>query len=112
MVYLGRVIDKEHNVFFNRERGLYTYDPEADTYGTPMVVIPLANDEIINGRMVVRNNYGVMYEDGKDIGRQELSELIDAVEKDDNIRKHLSDDQKENSECSLNRICEEVLREK
>ncbi len=85
---------------------------EAMISRTPMVVIPLANDEIINGRMVVRNNYGVMYEGGKDISRQELSELISAVEKDDNIRMHLSDDQKENSECALNRICEEVLRGK
>lgn len=34
VVYLGRVIDKEHNVFFSRERGIYTYDPATDTYGT------------------------------------------------------------------------------
>lgn len=82
---------------------------EAMISRTPMVVIPLANDEIINGRMVVRNDYGVMHEGGKDISRWELSKLVEAVEKDDNIRKHLSDDQKENSECALNRICEEVL---
>lgn len=33
VVYLGRVIDKEHNVFCNRERGIYTYDPVTNTYG-------------------------------------------------------------------------------
>ncbi len=25
-VYLGRVIDRENNVFFNKERGVFTYD--------------------------------------------------------------------------------------
>lgn len=33
VVYLGRVIDKDHNVFWNRERGIYTYDPETGVYG-------------------------------------------------------------------------------
>lgn len=33
VIYLGRVIDKENNVFFNRERGIYTYDPELNVYG-------------------------------------------------------------------------------
>ncbi len=32
-VYLGRVIDKENNVFFNKERGVFTYDIATDTYG-------------------------------------------------------------------------------
>lgn len=30
---LGRVIDKERGVYKNRQRGVYTYDPETDTYG-------------------------------------------------------------------------------
>ena len=33
-VYLGRVIDKAHNVFCSRERGTFTYDPETRTYGS------------------------------------------------------------------------------
>lgn len=33
VIYLGRVIDKEHNVFYNRKRGIFIYDPETDTYG-------------------------------------------------------------------------------
>ncbi len=33
VIYLGRVIDKEHNVFFSRERGLYTFDPDTGIYG-------------------------------------------------------------------------------
>lgn len=32
-VYLGRVIDKENNVFFNKERGVFTYDVSTGTYG-------------------------------------------------------------------------------
>lgn len=31
--YLGRVIDKENNVFFSKERGLFTFDAEAGMYG-------------------------------------------------------------------------------
>ena len=33
VVYLGRVIDKKNNVFYNKERGIFTYDPDTDTYG-------------------------------------------------------------------------------
>jgi hypothetical protein len=32
-VYLGRVIDMENNVFFNKERGVFTYDISTGTYG-------------------------------------------------------------------------------
>ena len=32
-IYLGRVIDKEHNVFFNKERGVFTYDIATGIYG-------------------------------------------------------------------------------
>lgn len=33
VVYLGRVIDEESNIFFTRERGIYQYDPTAATFG-------------------------------------------------------------------------------
>ena len=33
VVYLGRVIDKKHYIFCNRERGIFSYDPETGTYG-------------------------------------------------------------------------------
>ena len=32
-VHLGRVIDKENNVFWNRERGIFTFDPDTGEYG-------------------------------------------------------------------------------
>ena len=32
-IYLGRVVDKENNVFFNKERGVFTYDVITGTYG-------------------------------------------------------------------------------
>ena len=31
--HIGRVIDKENNVFYSRERGIFTYDPITNTYG-------------------------------------------------------------------------------
>lgn len=32
-IYLGRVIDMEHNVFYNRKRGIFTFDISTGTYG-------------------------------------------------------------------------------
>lgn len=32
-VYLGRVIDMDNNVFYNKERGVFTYDISTGTYG-------------------------------------------------------------------------------
>ena len=32
-VYLGRVIDAEHNIFYNKDRGVFTFDPETGEYG-------------------------------------------------------------------------------
>lgn len=32
-IYLGRVIDMEHNVFYNKERGIFTFDISTGTYG-------------------------------------------------------------------------------
>ena len=31
--HIGRVIDKENNVFYSRERGIFTYDPLTGEYG-------------------------------------------------------------------------------
>ena len=33
VIYLGRVIDKEHNIFCNRERGIFSFDPVTGTFG-------------------------------------------------------------------------------
>ena len=32
-VYLGRVIDMDNNVFYNKERGVFTYDILTGTFG-------------------------------------------------------------------------------
>jgi len=38
---LGRVLDKERGIFQNRERGVFTYDLETDTYGkAPPEIVP------------------------------------------------------------------------
>jgi len=31
--YLGRVIDRERGIYFNDDRGFFTFDPKTDTYG-------------------------------------------------------------------------------
>lgn len=32
VVYLGRVIDKEHHIFFNRQRGIFSFNPDTGEY--------------------------------------------------------------------------------
>lgn len=32
-IYLGRVIDEEKNVFYSKDRGIFTYDPVTNTFG-------------------------------------------------------------------------------
>ena len=33
VIYLGRVIDKDHHIFCNRERGIFSYDPDTGVFG-------------------------------------------------------------------------------
>lgn len=35
-IYLGKVIDKEKNIFWTRERGYFTFDPSTQTFGEPV----------------------------------------------------------------------------
>jgi hypothetical protein len=37
IIYLGKVIDEKLGIYENRERGIFTYDVETGTYGTPPV---------------------------------------------------------------------------
>ena len=47
VVYLGRVIDLEHNIFYNKSRGVFSYDPELDKYGSadPKYIGNLTDDK-------------------------------------------------------------------
>lgn len=38
VIYLGRVIDLEHHVFFNKERGIFTYDPDTGVLARPTIL--------------------------------------------------------------------------
>lgn len=33
VIYLGRVIDKDHCIFFNKERGIFSFDPDTGIFG-------------------------------------------------------------------------------
>ena len=46
VVYLGRVIDLDKGVFYNKDRGVFTYDAETDTFGKadPKYLGSLTND--------------------------------------------------------------------
>ena len=34
-LYLGKVLDREKGIYQNRERGIFTFNPETQEYGTP-----------------------------------------------------------------------------
>ena len=38
-VNLGRVLDKERGIYRNRQKGVFTYDINTDTYGPPRLIL-------------------------------------------------------------------------
>ena len=84
---------------------------EAIIAQTPMIVLPLANDELINGRMVAKNGYGLVYEGGTKIEKYRLSGLIQEIKNNDWYSRRLKEDSIVNSECALDRICEKIIKE-
>ena len=83
---------------------------EAIVTQTPMIVIPLANDELINGKMVARNEYGVVCENVNRIEMEEIVELINEIGTNDKYTRRLREDEIINSECALDRICIEIQK--
>ena len=46
-IYLGKVQDRDKNIFWTRERGFYTFDPETQKFGEPdAALIPPASEEV------------------------------------------------------------------
>ena len=79
VVYLGRVIDLKEGVFCNKERGVYTYDVNTDTYGVadPKYLGGLANDRRKKAKLIF--DFGDVYlVDAfiKDIGYDKVLESI------------------------------------
>ena len=54
-VYLGRVIDLENGVFYNKKRGVFTYDINTNTYGSadPKYLGSLTNDRRKKERLIL-----------------------------------------------------------
>ena len=59
--HLGEFIDKENNVFFNKERGMFTYDPETGKFGEAdeSFVFDVCRDEY--KRQYAIHDYGDAY---------------------------------------------------
>ena len=83
---------------------------EAIIAQTPMIVVPLANDELINGRMVVQNNYGLLYEGTGKIEKNILFNHVLEIQSNGLYRRQLKEDAMINSECALDRICAEIRK--
>ena len=84
---------------------------EATIAQTPMIVIPLANDGLINGRMVAQNEYGLVYEGGAKIEKCILSDLILELQANELYRRRLKEDAIVNSESILDRIYAEIVKD-
>ena len=84
---------------------------EAIIAQTPMIVIPLANDELINGKMVVQNEYGLIYEGGAKVEKCILSDLILEIQTNGLYKRRLKEDAIVNSECALDRIYAEIVKD-
>ena len=57
-IYLGKVIDREKRIFENRERGIFTFDPETASFGkVDLAVVPKKN----RGRKMGSVDFGDAY---------------------------------------------------
>ncbi len=79
VIYLGRVIDLQHNVFFNKERGIFTYDPDSGIYGKAdaSFVSDLKNDGRKAPRLIL--DFGDAYFLHSLIAQTGYSAVIDSI---------------------------------
>ena len=79
-VYLGRVIDREHNVFYNRERGVFTYDVSTGTYGEadPSYQGNLKNDHRRKPNLIL--DFGDSYFTDSLIKSMHYDEVLNSIE--------------------------------
>lgn len=80
VMYLGRVIDKENNVFYNKDRGVFTYDPIAGEYGEadPSYQGTLKNDGRKKQKLIL--DFGDSYFLDSLINAIHYDEVIDSME--------------------------------
>jgi hypothetical protein len=77
-INLGRVLDKEKGVYQNRERGVFTYDPESNEYGKPEVsFLPDVQDR--RRRMKLVLDFGDSFLLDAFVKQSGLTSAIDAI---------------------------------
>lgn len=79
-VYLGRVIDIENNVFYNKERGVFTYDISTGTFGEadPAYQGNLKNDRRKNPNLIL--DFGDSYFVDSLIKTMHYNEVLDSID--------------------------------
>lgn len=80
VVNLGRVIDKENNVFFSRERGIFTYDPVTNTYGQADESYSSQLDSDKRKRPKVLLDFGDSFFISELIKKMKYDEVISSIE--------------------------------
>lgn len=78
-IYLGRVIDMENNVFFNKERGVFTFDTVTGAYGeaNPTIQGNLENDHRRKPNLIL--DFGDAYFTDSLISAMHYDEVIDGI---------------------------------
>ena len=82
-INLGRVIDKQKNIFRNRARGLFTYDKETDQYGNvdPEFQEPSETKRKTKYRKreILDIEFGSVYLLDKFLEQEQIWKLVDAI---------------------------------
>lgn len=77
---LGKVIDKEHNVFCSKKRGIYTYNPDTGEFGTAPEEYTSEVREDKRKKVKVGLDFGGSFFLSKLIEKMKYSEVIDSIE--------------------------------
>lgn len=78
-VYLGRVIDKEHNVFYSRDRGTFTYDPAAKVYGQASEIYSTELKDDGRKKAKVLLDFGDAFLVNELLKKMHYTEVLDAI---------------------------------
>ena len=77
-VNLGRVLDKERGIYQNRERGVFTYCVEDNTYGKPdAAFVPVPNGQPRKEQLIL--DFGDVFFLNGFIAKSGLNAAIDAI---------------------------------
>ena len=81
VTYLGRVLDKEAGIYKNRERGIFTFDPDTGEFGTvPENYIPPKTNDLRKKQKHVSVDFGDAFFMDSYLHASGMMQIVDAIE--------------------------------